>query len=164
LALNIPPVQDISLTAKILNYPLRAFVINIYNIWHSVSNFFFKRVKLPDIFNSKSLADACYLHVLFIFHSFSSFSASIARRLPVTFQNIFWNILDFRRGSPYLKKKSHITIHAERNRNEQWFSRCILTFRLFVWVIQVLTRPASLMHHVPKLCFTFLAVYRIHIA
>jgi hypothetical protein len=29
----------------------------------------------------------------------------MARRLPVTFQNIFWNFLDFRRGSSELKKE-----------------------------------------------------------
>ena len=40
-----------------------------------------------------------------------------------------------------------------------WF----LTCRLLVGVIQVLTRPPSIMHHVPKLCFTFLAGYCINI-
>jgi hypothetical protein len=35
--LRIPPAQNTPLAAKIPKYPLRAFVLNFYNIWHSVS-------------------------------------------------------------------------------------------------------------------------------
>jgi len=42
-----------------------------------------------DKFKSEALADARNLHVLSIFHAFSSFSASVARRLPGTLQNKF---------------------------------------------------------------------------
>jgi uncharacterized protein (DUF3820 family) len=61
-------------------------------------------VKLLGKYKTEALADVPNLYLLTILHSFSTFSGSVGRPLPVTLQNIFRNVLHFKTGSSELKK------------------------------------------------------------
>jgi len=69
--------------------PVRGYCLKFLQYLALSFNFFFKGVKLLDTFKSEALADARNILVLSIFQAFSSFSASMPRRLQVSFQNIF---------------------------------------------------------------------------